>query len=180
MINRQDTIVIASVSCIYSLGNPADYKNLAFSLSLNQEITRGELIKRLIFIQYARNDMEKSSGTFQVQGDVIEVNLPYQKEKLRIELYGNFIQRLSWVTKHENRVVSELDNTFIFPAKYFVTTQEKRDAALASIQAELEEYAPTLKNPLYQERIKARVTHDMELLKERGFCPGIENYSVTF
>ena len=180
MINRQDTIVIASVSCIYSLGNPADYKNLAFSLSLNQEISRAELIKRLIFIQYTRNDMERSSGTFQVQGDVIEVNLPYQKEKLRIELYGNFIQRLSWVTKHENRVVSELDNTLIFPAKYFVTTQDKKDAALASIKAELDEYAPTLKNPIYQERIKARVTHDMELLKERGFCPGIENYSVHF
>ncbi len=180
MINRRDTIVIASVSCIYSLGNPADYKNLAFSLSVGQEISRGELIKRLIFIQYVRNDMEKASGTFQVQGEVIEVNLPYQKEKLRIEMYGSFIERLSWVTKHENRVLSELDNTLIFPAKYFVTTQEKKEAAIASIKAELEEYAPTLKNPLYRERINARVTHDVELLKERGFCPGIENYSVHF
>jgi excinuclease ABC subunit B len=180
MINRPDTIVIASVSCIYSLGNPDDYKNLAFSLSVGQEITRGELIKRLIFIQYVRNDIERGSGTFQVQGEVIEVNLPYQKEKLRIEMYGSFIERLSWVTKHENKVISELDNTLIFPAKYFVTTQEKKDAAIASIKAELDEYAPTLRNPIYQERIKARVTHDIELLKERGFCPGIENYSVHF
>lgn len=180
MINREDTIVIASVSCIYSLGNPSDYRNLAFSLSVGQEITRGALIKQLIFIQYVRNDMEKASGTFQVQGEVIEVNLPYQKEKLRIEMFGSFIERLSWVTKHENRVIGELDNTLIFPAKYFVTTQEKRDAAIASIKAELDEYIPTLKNQIYRDRIQARVTHDLELLKERGFCPGIENYSVHF
>ncbi len=180
MINRQDTIVIASVSCIYSLGNPNDYKNLAFSLSVGQEITRAEIIRRLIFIQYVRNDMERSSGTFQVQGETIEVNLPYQKEKLRIELFGNSIDKLFWVSKHENRVVGELDNTLIFPAKYFVTTQEKKDAAVASIKAELESYLPTLRNPLYQERLRARVTHDIELLKERGFCPGIENYSIHF
>ncbi len=180
MINRPDTIVIASVSCIYSLGNPEDYKNLALSLKVGQQISRGALIKELIFIQYVRNDVEKSPGTFQVQGEVIEVNLPYQKEKLRIELFGNSIERLSWVAKHENRVVGDLDNTLIFPAKYFVTTQEKKDAAIASIRAELDAYLPKLQNPLYKERLKARVTHDIELLKERGFCPGIENYSVHF
>lgn len=180
MINRPDTIVIASVSCIYSLGNPADYKNLAFSLSVGQQITRSELIKQLIFIQYVRNDTERASGTFQVQGEVIEVNLPYSKDKLRIEMFGSSIERLSWVTKHENRVVSELDNTIIFPAKYFVTTEEKKTAAIASIKAELAEYLPTLRNPIYRDRIEARVNHDLELLKERGFCPGIENYSVHF
>ena len=180
MINRPDTIVIASVSCIYSLGNPADYKNLALSLHAGQQITRGELIKQLIFIQYARNDMERASGTFQVQGEVIEVNLPYQKDKLRIEMFGSTIERLSWVTKHENRVISDLDNTIVFPAKYFVTTEEKKQAAIASIKAELEEYAPTLKNPIYRERLETRVRHDLELIAERGFCPGIENYSVHF
>lgn len=180
MINRRDTIVIASVSCIYSLGNPNDYKNLAFALKVGQEISRAELIRQLIFVQYTRNDMDRSSGTFAVQGSVIEVLLPYQKEKLRIEMFGNTIERLSWVTKHENTVITELDNTIIFPAKYFVTTQEKKDAAIASIKAELAEYLPTLKNPVYQERLKARVTHDVELLKERGFCPGVENYSVHF
>lgn len=180
IINRPDTIIIASVSCIYSLGNPSDYKNLAFGLHVGQEITRAELIKQLIFIQYVRNDVERASGTFQVFGSTIEVNLPYQKEKLRIELFGSTIERLQWVTKHNNSVIKELDNTLIFPAKHFVTTQEKKNAALKSIQAELEEHLPTIKNPLYQERLKARVTHDLELLKEQGFCPGIENYSVHF
>lgn len=180
IINRPDTIVIASVSCIYSLGNPADYRNLAFPLKVGQTINRSELIHKLIFIQYQRNDIEKTSGTFQVLGSTIEVQLPYQKEKLRIELDGNRIDRLQWVTRIDNTVVSELDNTLIFPAKHFVTTEEKRTAAIKSIQAELDEYLPTMKNPLYQERIRARVSHDLELLQERGFCPGIENYTVHF
>ena len=180
IINRPDTIVIASVSCIYSLGNPADYRNLAFPLKVGQIINRSELIHKLIFIQYQRNDIEKTSGTFQVLGSTIEVQLPYQKEKLRIELDGNRIDRLQWVTRIDNTVVSELDNTLIFPAKHFVTTEEKRQAAIKTIQAELDAYLPTMKNPLYQERIRARVSHDLELLQERGFCPGIENYTVHF
>jgi excinuclease ABC subunit B len=180
IINRSDTIVIASVSCIYSLGNPADYRELALSLHVGQEISRSDLIRQLIFIQYTRNDIEKSSGTFQVYGDTIEVNLPYQKEKLRIELGSTAIEALQWVTKHDNNVLHNLDNTLIFPAKYFVTTQEKKDAALASIAAELEDYLPRMKNPLYRERLKARVNHDLESIQERGFCTGIENYSVHF
>src|SRR5579872_6189773 len=96
LINRNDTIVIASVSCIYSLGNPHDYRNLALSLSVGQEISRSELLKQLIFIQYTRNDVESASGRFQVFGNVVEVNLPYQKDKLRIELFGNTIESLSW------------------------------------------------------------------------------------
>jgi excinuclease ABC subunit B len=180
MINRTDTIVIASVSCIYSLGNPSDYRNLAFSLKVGQEISRSDLMHKLIFIQYIRNDMEKVSGTFQAYGSTIEVNLPYQKEKLRIEMFGNSIEHLQWVTKLDNKVVTELDNALIFPAKHFVTTQEKKNAAVASIASELQEWLPQVKNPLYRERLKARINHDIELLRERGFCPGIENYSRHF
>lgn len=180
IINRPDTIVITSVSCIYSLGDPADYKSLALPLKIGQEIKRADLIKQLIFIQYARNDMEKSSGTFQVYGSTVEVNLPYQKEKLRIELSGNIIDRMQWVTKQNNEIVAELDNTLIFPAKYFVTTEDKKNAAVASIKSELEEWLPQMKNALYRDRLQARVNHDIELLKERGFCPGIENYSTHF
>ena len=95
IINRQDTIVIASVSCIYSLGNPADYRDLAFPLKVGQTISRADLIHKLIFIQYERNDMERASGTFQVFGSTIEVNLPYQKEKLRIEIFGDTIERFN-------------------------------------------------------------------------------------
>ena len=180
LVNRQDTIVIASVSCIYSLGNPADYKNLALSLNIGQEISRGELIKQLIFIQYKRNDIEKGPGTFQVMGNTVEINLPYQKDKLRIEMFGDKIEGMQWVSKHNNTVVRELDNTLIFPAKHFVTTEDRKKAAIDSIQAEVDAWAPTLKNPLYQERIKTRVAHDLEMLQEVGYCSGIENYSVHF
>jgi len=180
LVNRKDTIVIASVSCIYSLGNPADYRDLAFSLKVGQEISRRDLIKKLIFIQYKRNEVDKSPGTFQVLGNTIEVNLPYQKEKLRIELFGNEIEGLQWVHAQNNTVLTELDNALIFPAKHFVTTEEKKRAALISIQAELDSYAPTLKNPIYRERIKQRVAHDLEMLQEVGYCSGVENYSIHF
>jgi len=180
LINRQDTIVIASVSSIYSLGNPNDYRELALSLFVGQEITRSDLIHQLIFIQYNRNDVESSAGTFQVIGNTIEVNLPYQKDILRIELFGNTIEELSWVSKHNKTVQKELDNTIIFPAKHFVTTQEMKDTALKSIQAELDAWLPQVTNPIYHERIKQRVSHDLEMIEQTGYCSGIENYSIHF
>lgn len=180
IINRNDTIIIASVSCIYSLGNPNDYRQLAFSLNVGQTIRREELIRQLIFVQYQRNDMDRSAGTFQVLGNTVEVNLPYQKEKLRIELFGDTIEALSWVGKENNNVLMKLDDTLVFPAKHFVTTQEKKDAAIASIQAELDSVVPKLANPVYQERLKQRVSHDLEMLAEVGYCSGIENYSIHF
>lgn len=180
IINRGDTIVIASVSCIYSLGNPTDYRNLALALNVGQTISRTDLIRKLIYIQYKRNEMDKSSGTFQVLGNVIEVNLPYQKEKLRIELFGNTIESLQWVGKQNNNVLTALDNTLIFPAKHFVTTEDSKNAAIKTIQAEVDDWAPKLSNPIYQERIKTRVAHDLEMLQEVGYCSGIENYSVHF
>ena len=180
LVNRNDVIVISSVSSIYSLGNPADYRNLAFSLQVGQKINRSELISKLIYIQYKRNDMDRSSGTFQVLGNTIEVNLPYQKEKLRIELFGDEVEGLQWVDKHNNKLLMELDNTIIFPAKHFVSTDDKKESAISSIQAELKEWLPKISNPLYKERITKRVAHDIEMLREIGFCSGIENYSTHF
>jgi excinuclease ABC subunit B len=180
LVNRRDTIIIASVSCIYSLGNPQDYKDLALSLNVGQTISRQELIKQLIFIQYQRNDVERASGTFQVLGNTIEVNLPYQKEKLRIELFGNTIEGMWWVSKQNNVVLHTLDNTIVFPAKHFVTTKERQEAAIKSISQEVESWAPQLPNPLYQERIKTRVAHDLEMLREVGYCSGVENYSSHY
>lgn len=180
LVNRQDTIIIASVSCIYSLGNPSDYKNLALSLKVGQKISRNELLHKLIFIQYTRNDVDRASGTMQVFGNSIEVNLPYQKDKLRIELFGDEIESLQWISKHNNTVTMDLDNTIIFPAKHFVTTEDKKQRAMASIESELEEWIPQISNPLYRERIRTRVSHDLEMLNELGYCSGIENYSVHF
>lgn len=180
LVNRPDTIVIASVSAIYALGDPRDYKDLAFPLKINQKISRTELLRKLVFIQYQRNDVERSAGTFSVLGNTIEIILPYQREKLRIEIFGDTIEALQWVTKENNKVVYELDNTIIFPAKHFVTTQDKKERAISSIAHELENYLPTMPNPLYQERLKQRVLHDLEMIEELGYCSGIENYSIHF
>ncbi len=180
LINRRDTIIISSVSSIYSLGNPKDYKELALSLKVGQEIKRADLLKELIFIQYVRNDMEKGHGTFQVLGNTIEINLPYQKERLRIELFADKVESLQWVNKQTNAVLNNLDNVLIFPAKHFVTTDAKKGSAIKSIKSELDETLPLLTNEIYKDRLSKRVMHDIEMLKETGYCSGIENYSIHF
>ena len=180
LINRKDTIVIASVSSIYSLGNPEDYRNLAFPLKLGQKISRGDILKKLIDIQYTRNDIEKNSGTFQVIGNIIELVLPYQKERLRIELFNKKIESIQWISKQNNRILKQLEDILIFPAKHFVTTEEKKQVALKSIETELHQVLKTMDNDLCKERLRQRVTHDIELIKQLGYCSGIENYSSHF
>lgn len=180
LINRPDTIIITSVSCIYSLGNPDDYRRLALPLKLGDTINRSDLLRKLISIQYNRNDIERIAGTFAVLGNSIEILLPYQKDKLRIELFGDRIDAMQWVDRQNNRVLTELDNVLIFPAKHFVTTPEKQERAIQSIQAELEAWLPKMENPLYRDRLDRRVHHDLEMLQETGYCSGIENYSVHF
>jgi excinuclease ABC subunit B len=180
IINRRDTIVIASVSAIYSLGNPHDYRELTFPLKVGQRITRKALLDKLIFIQYKRNDMQSDSGTFKVVGNAITINLPYLRDNLRVELFGDEIERLELIDKQNHKVVSDLDNTLIFPAKHFVTTQEKRDAAIGLIKADLEKEAAAMQNPLYRERLLTRTKHDIDMLVETGYCTGVENYSRYF
>lgn len=179
VINRRDTIIVTSVSCIYSLGNPNDYRLLAFPLKVGQQMTRKDLLQQLIFVQYKRNDMGRDPGTFQVFGNTIEVQLPYQREALRIELFGDTIESLSWISK-QHEVVRELDNALILPARHFVTTQEKKNSAIETIKTELDHTLPTMKNPIYRERLEQRVTHDIEMIDQLGYCSGIENYSVHF
>ena len=180
LMHRKDVIIIASVSCIYSLGNPQEYKKLALPLTVGQKISRKEIIHKLIHIQYERNEMDRRSGTFQVMGNSIEVQIPYQKEKLRIELFGDSVEAMYWVSKGNNTVSQEVDNTIVFPAKHFVTTDDQLKTAVQSIRSELMDFAPTLTNPIYKERIEKRVAHDLEMLQEVGYCSGIENYSAHF
>lgn len=180
LMHRRDVIIITSVSCIYSLGNPKDYKEQALPLAVGQKINRTDLIRKLIHIQYERNEMDRRSGTFQVMGNTIEIQIPYQKEKLRIELFGDTIETMQWVSKMNNTVVQQADATIVFPAKHFVTTDDRFKVAMKSIKAELLEWAPQLTNPIYRERIEKRVAHDLEMLAEVGYCSGIENYSVHF
>lgn len=180
IINRDDVIVVASVSAIYSLGNPWDYRELTFPLKVGQKITRKDLIDKLIFIQYKRNDVESAPGLFRVMGNTITINLPYLRDNLRIELFGDEIELLELVDKRENKVLSSLDNALIFPAKHFVTTDDKRKTAIAQIEHDLEVEAAQIQNPLYRERLITRTKHDLDMLRETGFCQGIENYSRYF
>lgn len=180
LISRPDTIIISSVSCIYSLGNPVDYRELALVLSIGEKITRQDLIRKLIFIQYERNDASQQSGTFRVLGNTIEVFVPYYKYKLRIELFGETIEFIQWVDRKNNTVIEDIGEIIVFPAKHFVTTHDKKRAAIASIKQELVNWLPQIKNPLYAERLSRRVAHDLELLEQYGYCNGIENYSSHF
>jgi len=180
IINRPDTIIVASVSAIYSLGNPFDYKKLTLKLKVGDKISRKKLLEKLVFIQYKRNDVESSSGTFRVIGSSITINLPYLQDRLRIELFGDRIELIELVDAKENKVLNSLDNILIFPAKHFVTTEEKRNQAIDRIRKDLEIQAASITNPLYRERIITRVSHDIEMLQETGYCTGIENYSRYF
>lgn len=180
LINRSDTIVVTSVSCLYSLGNPSEYRNLGLALSVGQKIKRADLIHKLIFIQYVRNDNEKDPGMFRVVGNTIDVHVPYQKDTLRVEFSGDTIESLQLINRTSNNVLMNLDNSVVFPAKHFVTTDEKKDAAVSRIRNELQNYLPQLSNDLYKERLQARVNHDIEMIQEVGYCSGIENYSAHF
>ena len=180
IINRPDTIIISSVSAIYSLGNPWDYRNLTFGLKVNDTISRKTIIDKLLFIQYKRNEVAKESGTFQVQGNTITIQLPYQREAARIELFGDTIETIELVEKKNNVVLQQLDNILIFPAKHFVSTKEKQEAAIAQIKTDLELAVDLLANPVYKQRLRTRVGHDLEMLEQTGYCTGIENYSRYF
>lgn len=180
LMHRKDVIIIASVSCIYSLGNPVDYQELALPLAVGQKINRRDLIHKLIFIQYQRNDIDRLSGTFQVLGNTIEVQVPYYKYKLRIEFFGDIIERMAWVDRQHNNLIELVDATVLFPAKNFVTTQAKKDYALASIRQELRETLIQTENPMVRDRLERRVLHDLEKLEQYGYCNGIENYSSHF
>jgi len=181
LMQRRDVIIIASVSCIYSLGNPVEWKEQSFYLQIDQKISRKELLHKLVFMQYERNDIDRKSGTFSVFGNVVEVCVPYEKhKKLRIELFGDVVEAIVWVEKVTNNVQESLKETVIFPAKNFVTSVEVKNKAVEQIKQELAEYAPTIENQVYRQRLERRVNHDIEMIEETGFCTGIENYSAYF
>lgn len=180
IITRPDTILITSVSAIYSLGNPTDYRTLAMHLAINTKMSRKQLIDNLIAIQYKRNDVERESGTFQVHGNVITIMIPYLKNALRIEVFGEVIERLEFLDKKNFNRLGTVENVSIFPAKHFVTTKENLDRALTEIKNDLEKELAAQPDPLVKERLRTRIGHDLEMLKATGYCSGIENYSRYF
>ena len=180
LMERRDTIIVASVSCIYGLGIPQDYKEALISLKTGDVIERQDLLERLIAIHYDRNDIAFERGTFRVLGDVIEIYPAYMEHSIRIEFFDNVIERITRINPIDNKILELVDNYSVYPAKHFITTQEKLDRAIESIKQELEEQIKIFnsQNKLVEaQRIEQRTLYDIDMLKELNYCSGIENYS---
>ncbi|MDR0880414.1 MAG: excinuclease ABC subunit UvrB [Clostridioides sp.] len=181
ILERRDTIVISSVSCIYGLGDPKDYKELMLSLRPGMEKDRDEVIQRLIEIQYERNDINFGRGTFRVRGDVLEIFPASNDERaIRVEFFGDEIDRITEIDYITGKIVGVRNHVVIFPASHYVTTPERIERAVETIEEELEETVEKFKSEgklLEAQRIEQRTKYDIEMLREIGFCQGIENYS---
>ena len=181
LFERRDVIIVASVSCIYGLGDPEDYSELVLSLRLGQTKSRDEILSKLVDIQYTRNDMNFIRGTFRVQGDTIEIfPAAYSERAIRVELFGDEIDRLVEVDALTGEVIAERKHVAVYPASHYVTTKDKMRIAVERIEAELEEQLAKLKAAdrlLEAQRLEQRTRYDIEMMQEMGYCSGIENYS---
>ena len=181
LINNRDVIVVASVSCIYGIGDKEDYVNSMLILSVGQKISRGYILDRLVDMTYERNDLDFHRGTFRVHGDTIDIIMASEKAHgVRIELFGDEVDRIAIFDPLTGGIEKQVKNISIFPATHFVTSKDKLNEAIRRIQEELEERLKYLKdnNKLIEEqRLRERVNYDIEMLKETGFCNGVENYS---
>ena len=182
LFERDDVIIIASVSCIYGLGNPEEYKDLVVSVRVGMEMDRSELLRKLVDVQYTRNDIDFQRGTFRVRGDVVEI-FPASREEMciRVEFFGDEIDRIREVNYLTGEVIREREHFAIFPASHFVTREEKMKVAIERIEKELEERLKELRDEnklLEAQRLEQRTNYDLEMMREMGFCSGIENYSV--
>lgn len=181
LLERRDVIIVASVSCIYGLGDPDDYKNLMISLRVGNEIDRNDFLRKLVEIQYNRNDISCERGTFRVRGDVVEVFPASSGESaIRIEFFGDEIERISDIDVTTGEIKAYRNFTTIFPASHYATTDEKMKRALVTIRQELDERCKELEEKgklLEMQRLSQRTNYDLEMMQEIGFCQGIENYS---
>lgn len=181
LFERKDVLIVASVSCIYGLGSPEEYGKHVVSLRSGMEIGRNELLRRFVDIQYSRNDINFTRGTFRVRGDVVEIFPASQDENcIRIEFFGDEIDRIREVDALTGEILGEREHVAIFPASHFVTGEEKMVKAIANIETELEERLAVLRKEdklLEAQRLEQRTRYDLEMMREMGFCSGIENYS---
>jgi excinuclease ABC subunit B len=176
---RRDVIVVASVSCIYGLGNPENFRNMGFELAVGQKISRNEIMSRLLDILFERNDIELMPGRFRVKGDTIDIIPGYFNDIIRIEMFGDEIERISEVDKNTGTRREQLKYFYVYPARHFVTPESARKTAIESIQEELSEVLPTL-GMIEAYRLEQRTRYDIEMISETGSCKGIENYSRHF
>ncbi len=181
LLSRDDVIVVSSVSCIYGIGSPEDYGEFALGLKVGDNYDRMDIIRRLIFMQYERNDILFERGQFRVRGDVIDINPVHGTPPVRIELFGDEVEAISLFNGVTNKKTESLQRYMIYPAKHFVVGADRMDAALQNIQDELDDRLNQLKmeNKLLEaQRLEQRTRFDIEMLSEMGYCPGIENYSL--
>jgi excinuclease ABC subunit B len=179
LISRNDTIVVASISCIYSLGNPDDFRKMAVPLIKGEKLKRADLLKALLAIQYERNDTALAAGKFRVRGDVVDIIPAYENNILRVTIEENVVQSVKEIDPLTGDLISQIDKTVLYPAKQYVIPEDKKQRALEIIRAELDAHLPTLQ-PLEAQRLKQRIEYDLEMIAELGYCSGIENYSRFF
>lgn len=179
LMSRKDVIVVSSVSCIYGLGNPKNFEKFRFGLDLDKKISRKEILSKLIHSQYERNDTDLSPGKFRVKGDVIDFIPAYYNNIIRVELFGDKIERISEIDKITGNKVDAYSFFAVYPAKHFVVPTEEIKEAIEEIKLELDKALPKLE-PLEAHRLKQRTLYDIEMITETGYCKGIENYSRFF
>lgn len=182
LFERRDVIIVASVSCIYGLGDPIEYKKLVVSLRPGQEISPEEVMKKLIDVQYVRNDVEFERGTFRARGDILDIYpAGFDQKAIRLEFFGDEIDEISEFDPLTGKVISKISHGYIYPASHYATTSEKTEKAIITIEKELEERIKEFESEnklLESQRIEQRTKYDIEMLREIGFCSGIENYSA--
>jgi len=180
LMSRDDVVIVASVSCIYGLGSPDEYKELLVFLEKGEEITREEILKRLVGIQYERNDIDFARGRFRVRGDTVEIFPAYEERAYRIELFGDKVEKITQIDPLTGKKIADCKKATIYPAKHFVTTSSRLERAMRSIEEELKERLAELRSQnklLEAQRLETRTKYDLEMMKEIGYCTGIENYS---
>ncbi|MGY2001894.1 excinuclease ABC subunit UvrB [Blastococcus sp. SYSU DS1024] len=180
LLTRRDVVVVSTVSCIYGLGTPEEYVDRALKISVGEERDRDELLRTLVTEQYTRNDLAFTRGTFRVRGDTIEVFPVYEELAVRIEMFGDEVERLYYLHPLTGEVVREVEELFVFPASHYVAGPDRMERAIASIEAELEVRLAELEKQgklLEAQRLRMRTTYDIEMMRQVGFCSGIENYS---
>jgi len=180
LFERRDVVIVASVSCIYGLGSPEEYHGFVIGLKKGEKRNRNKIVRQLVDMQYQRNDIDFSRGRFRIRGDVLEIQPSYQEKAVRIEFWGDEIERIMEIDPLTGEVLTECDYIDIYPAKHFVTSREKLVAAISDIRAELEERMAELQSQGKQPeaaRLETRTNYDIEMLQEVGYCTGVENYS---
>lgn len=179
LTSKNDVIVVASISCIYGAGNPEDFKKLQFELKIGQEISRNKITSQLISMLYERNNLDLQSGRFRVRGDTIDIVQGHDKNIIRIEMFGDEIEKITLIDKETMEKIQSQDKVHLFPAKQFVVDEEKIQETIPMIRDELNQRLPELEL-LESERLKKKVNYDIEMIEEIGYCNGIENYSRLF